>query len=303
MNEIESRADGCLARREFLHLAAAGAALLPAVSALAAETDKPEFTFALVSDNHLGRQGNASSERMKKAVDEVNASPAEFTLFCGDLVDQGEKDANEKRYGEWLEIARGLKKESRVVPGNHDPVARFRKHIQKETDTILDHRGYRFVCFADAQPNPGHDGVVTPEQLRWLKDRIEEAAKKGLRVVLMAHVIHHENKHPDTGWYIQEGRKEFGKLLQANAHVVAFFAGHFHCGVRGWDDTSGVHEVIVPSTSWNADRKLEKAPGFALKEFRPGYALVEVYADRLVLRYKPIGEKATEPRTLPLRKA
>jgi 3',5'-cyclic AMP phosphodiesterase CpdA len=195
----------------------------------------PLFSFALVTDTHLGKPGADYVQRMRDAVAEINASPAEFTVFCGDLVDHGEVDGNEKRYGEWSDIARDLRKDYTAVPGNHDPVARFTRHIRPQTDSVLDYKGYRLLCFADAEPNPGHLGVVTEHQLKWLQDRLSEARKKDQRVILAAHVIYHANQHPDVGWYIKEKaiREAFGKLLAANRHVVAFFAGHAHCGLRG----------------------------------------------------------------------
>lgn len=276
-----------LTRREFV---VASTSLLAASQVRG--TERPSFSFALITDTHLGKPGADYVKRMHTAVTEINAAPCEFTVFCGDLVDRGEVDANQKLYPQWLEIARGLKREFTAVPGNHDPVAQFTRHIRKETDSILEHKGYRIIAFADAEPNPGHLGVVTESQLTWLAARLVEAQKKDQRVILVAHVVHHANQHPDVGWYIKEKsiRAAFGKLLTAHKNIVAFFAGHFHCGMRGWHDTAhGIHEVILPCVSYNNDRKLEKAPGFAVREFRPGWVQVDVFADKLTLNYKPVG--------------
>jgi 3',5'-cyclic AMP phosphodiesterase CpdA len=289
-----------LNRRVFLASTAgiAVGAALGSVSAYAgegkAEANKPEFSFALITDTHLGRRGVNWEGQMRRSVEEVNRSAAELCLFCGDLVDCGEKPENEKHYPVWLEIAKGLKAPYVAVPGNHDPVEMFRKHIHKETDTSHLHKGFRFVCFRDAEPNPGHDGIITPEQLQWLKRELAEADRKSQRVILMAHVIFHHNQHPDIGWYIKQGREEFAKLLAANKQVLAFFAGHFHCGLRGWDDTHGVQEVVLPANSWNANRGLQKAPGYALQEFRPGWTLVDVYADKLLVHYRPVVNEAKQ---------
>jgi hypothetical protein len=166
---------------------------------------------------------------------------------------------------------------------------------------VLEFKNYRFLTFADAEVNPGHLGVVTPEQIKWLESQLTEAKKKDQRVVLVAHVIYHENKNPDVGWYIKTGRAEFGKLLQANKQIVAFFAGHFHCGMRGWDDTyHGIHEIILPCLSYNRDRMLDKAPGFAIKEIRPAWVQVDVYDRRLVLKYKPVGAEIAAEKELML---
>jgi hypothetical protein len=285
-----------LSRRQFL---AAGAGL--AATPLLADAT-PDFSFALVTDTHLGKPGGDYVKRMSDAVAEINASPAAFTVFCGDLVDHGEEQFQQKLYGKWMDLAKGLKAEWRAVPGNHDPIAQFKKHVNPETDAVLDYKGYRVLTFADAEPNPGHLGVVTEDQVKWLQARLDEA--KGKRVILAAHVIYHENKSPDVGWYIKAPavREAFGKLLAANKQVVAFFGGHLHCGMRGWSDTAhGIHEVVLPCVSYNNDRKLDKAPGFAVREFRPAWVRVDVFGDKLVLNYKPVGAAVAAAKELALK--
>ncbi len=286
-----------LHRRSFL---AASAGLLAAPLVPAADP-KPEFTFALVTDTHLGKPGADYVKRMRQAVTEINASPAACTFFCGDLVDRGEVEANQKRYAEWVDIARGLKSPYLAVPGNHDPHEQFTRHVASSTEGVLAHKNYRFVSFANAELNPGHMGVLTPKQLKWMQGELTEASKKNQRVVLVAHVAYHENKSPDVGWYVKQGRAEFGKVLATNRQIVAYFSGHLHCGMRGWSDNfHGIHEVVLPCVSYNRDRKLENVPGFALREFRPAWVLAEVYPREIVLRYKPVGAEIAASKTLPL---
>lgn len=287
-----------LNRRHFLGTAATAIAAMGANVTFAAESDKrPEFTFALATDTHLSRQAG-DEKQFEKLVGEINRSAAQFTLFCGDLVDNGQGEGKEKQYPAWKEIAKGLKRDYFAVPGNHDPDSLFLNHIAKQTDFVFEHKDFRFVCFRNAEPNPGHDGIVTPEQLKWLKARLDEARDKDQRVVLVSHVAYHENKHPDVGWYVKKGREEFGKLLAANKQIVASLTGHFHCGLRGWDDTAGIHEVVLPSASWNADRGLHAAPGYSLKEFRAGWVLAEMFSDKLVLSYRPLGADSAAKKEL-----
>lgn len=287
-----------LNRRHFL--AASAGVLVPT---LHAADSVPDFSFALVTDTHLGKAGADYGKRMQTAVDEINASKPAFTAFCGDLVDRGEVEANEKLYPQWVEMAKTLKSEWTAVPGNHDPAAMFTKHVRKQTESVLEYKNYRVLAFADAEPNPGHMGVVTEEQFKWLHTQLADAQKKEQRVVLVAHVIYHENKAPDTGWFIKEKamRESFGKMLAANKHIVAFFSGHLHCGLRGWSDTAhGIHEVVLPCVSYNNDRKLDAAPGFKLREFRPAWVRVDVFGSKLVLNYKPVGADVAGTKELPL---
>jgi 3',5'-cyclic AMP phosphodiesterase CpdA len=290
-----------ISRREILTgaAAAAGAMLIHNIAKAAdddaakSDGNKP-FTFALMSDTHLGRNGEGPAKQMKHAVEEINASPAELIIFTGDLVNAGEVDANEKHYPEWLDIAGGWKKPWHAVPGNHDPVAKFVKRIGVETDRIVDvpSAPYRFVFFRDALPNPEHQGAVLDEQLNWLQAQIDGAAHDNRRVFLVSHIIYHKNEKPDVGWMIRDNREAFTDFLKQNAKQVdAFFAGHFHSGLRGWDDTFGIHEIVLPSACWNFDgKRLRGAPGYTFDEDRPGWVLAEVRGPgQIKLSYKPIG--------------
>ena len=261
-------------------------------SALGADApEKPLFTFAVVSDTHLGKGGEGPAKGLATIVEEIDASDVEFTLFLGDLVDTGAK--HEPLYAEWLKLAEGLKKPFYAIPGNHDPVEFFKKYVRAETDYAFDHKGFRFVLFNDSEATT-HQGAVTPEQLKWLTAQVDDAAAKKLRVILCAHITAHPNKHPDVGWWVRKGEKELEALLMAKGGepIVAFLSGHFHCGLRGWSDRGGVHEIVVPSALWNGDRKLEAAPGFTVQEHRKGYVMAEVHARELQLRYKPLGAPA-----------
>jgi hypothetical protein len=87
--------------------------------------------------------------------------------------------------------------------------------------------------------------------------------------------------------------------------VVALVHGHFHNGLRGWDDHAPVHEIIFPSALYNQDRQLEAkgAPGYNLPEFRPGYTLVRIRDGAMELDYRVTGKDAKASKSLPLRKA
>lgn len=270
-----------------------------------AVTTKPAdgvFRFALITDTHLGRGGEKPSAQMKQAIEEINACGAELTICCGDLVNSGETPANEKRYPEWMKIAEGWKNPWHAVPGNHDPVALFTKHVRPTTDYVIDRDGYRFICFRDAKPNPEHQGIVFEDQLKWIQAQIDDAAKQDRRVFLVSHIIYHDNAKPDVGWMIKDNRDAFRDMLARNAKTIkAFFAGHFHSGLRGWDDTFSIHEIVLPSACWNFDgKRLRGAPGYTYDEDRPAWTLAEVSTDALTLHYKPIGADISVVRRLAL---
>jgi len=284
-------------RRQVLKSGAAAIALGAASCLNKAQTAQRDdsFTLAFLSDTHLGKDNNSlASNQMKQAVDEINASGAVMTLMCGDLVHGGQNPKAEAHYPEWMEIASTFKKPWHAVPGNHDPDAIFLKHIQEQTDFAVARDPFTFICFRDAIGNPNHQGVVTREQLDWIQKQIDDAARSDRRSILISHIIYHHNENPDVGWMIQKGREDFAAMLRSNSrNVAAFFAGHFHEGLRIWSDTYGIHEVVLPSNCWNSPRTgLDKAPGYSAGEFRPGYCLAEISRSSIALRYKPLGQPA-----------
>lgn len=290
--------DGVVSRRGVMRVAgAAGLTLivdrtLPAQQAVPGGTDVNPFVFALVTDTHLGRTGELDVEKWKTAVREISATPGVEVVFCcGDLVNDGQAPQHEKQYPRWVEIANGLTMPWHAVPGNHDPREVFRKHVRPETDFVVDRPPFRFICFADALVNPHHDGAVTPEQVKWIDSALDKAHADGRKAFLLAHVTYHKNEKPDRGWFIEAGREELGKVLEKHADtIVAFFAGHHHVGLRGWDDNWGIHEVVLPSNTWNSDEGIRNPKdGYWEPDLREGWTLATVTGNRIELRVRPVG--------------
>ncbi|MCC7519795.1 MAG: metallophosphoesterase [Verrucomicrobiae bacterium] len=321
-----ARLDGSLTRRRFLYGSGAAATMMllggrfgraqepgaPSETPVAPQSATPEtatdgaprFTFAMASDSHIGAAKKTSkyTQQWATTVEEINEFHPAFTLFLGDLVDFGEKPEHHAHYATWMETAKKLTAPWLAVPGNHDPVEVFQKYIAKETDAVHDHQGLlRAITFHDAQPNPKHDATATPAQIEWLDRAISEAPGSGKNVILASHVVFHKNGPPDRAWYMKEGRTEFEVLLKKHqSRIFAMFTGHYHNGLRGWNDL-GIHEVMMPAVCYNLVRIkgksipeaiqewTEKGGGFVLPEFRPGWIQAEVYVDRMVLKYKPLG--------------
>src|SRR5439155_7758867 len=96
---------------------AAGTLVLPIAQLRGA--DERAFNFALVSETHLGKDKSPQpAANLGQVVEEINASDAEFTIFCGDLVHAGQEKANQTHYPEFKRLADGLKRPWFAVPGN-----------------------------------------------------------------------------------------------------------------------------------------------------------------------------------------
>jgi len=98
------------------------------------------------------------------------------------------------------------------------------------------------------------------------------------------------------------GQKEFYALVDEHkARTLGIFHGHFHNGLRGWNDRAPVHEVCFPSALYNQSRNLEKqnAPGYNVPEFRPGFTVVTIKADTIELSYHTVDVPDAAKKSLP----
>lgn len=280
-----------ITRRAMLSAFGSGLCTLPlwprSLQAEAAKLD--DVDFLVISDTHLGyRDATDAAKQWTKTADELAKARGDLVLHLGDVVDGG----REAQYPVYLETRKRIGKPVYEIPGNHDPHSLFQKYVRREIDCVVEHKWLRFLLLGNARVG-SHDGFLSGEQLKWLEEQFRAAEAAKQFVIVGMHVPAHDNKHPDRGWYIQakEGQTKFYELVKASGRVVALFHGHFHNGLRGWDDRAGVHEIIFPSALYNQDRKLadQKAPGYNLDEFRPGYTAVQIKAGVMTLRYQPIG--------------
>lgn len=261
----------------------------------------PEFSFVVVSDTHLGRDGQKSAaELWTKTAAEIEAAAGDFVLHVGDIVDSG----REKQYDVYKDIRKSIRKPVYEIPGNHDPQELFAKHVRRNVDQSFDHRGIRFLLLNNSRFGE-IDGFISREQIHWLGRQCEEAAQKQLFVIPVMHVAAHDNRLPDAGAFVKpkNGQTDYYAILDRHKdRVLASFHGHFHCGLRGWSDRGSLHEIVFPSALYNRNQLIAemKAPGYNLPEFRPGYVLANIGPAGLSLKYKPVGIAATSDKTLPM---
>jgi 3',5'-cyclic AMP phosphodiesterase CpdA len=258
-----------------------------------AAADIDAFSFVIVSDTHLGRNdGVAPEKQFRQAIAEINSGPADFVLHLGDVVDK----ARATQYPRYVAARADLKKPIHEIPGNHDSETLFQRHVTERVDRSFDHKGVRFVLFANAHAD-SHDGFITSEQLDWLTHECDQAAMQGLKIVFCCHVPVHSNRHPDRGWYVKpdNGQTAFYQLIEKHkGRVLLCLHGHFHNGIRGWQDHYQVVEVLCPSLCYNQDRNLEEhlstgeTSGFFVPELRTGYAIAKLGNGKLTLQYKPL---------------
>ncbi len=291
-----------VSRRTFVQALGAGVCSLPLfprdLRAEAAKLD--ELSFIVISDTHLGyRDEEGAAKQWTKTAGEIAKAPGDLVLHLGDVVDGG----REAQYPVYLDIRKRVGKTVHEIPGNHDEPAAFEKHVRRPIDTAVEHQWLRFLLLGNARRD-SHDGFLADGQIEWLADQLGQAERKGQYAMICMHIPAHDNKHPDPACYVkpEHGQTKLYDLLKRRGErVLALLHGHFHVGLRGWDDRKSVQEIVFPSALYNNDRGLtkQKAPGYNLPEFRPGYTLARIKDGVLNLRYQPVGsdraaEKACE---------
>ena len=288
-----------LDRRNFL--IGLGATTLWPQALRATRNPLKRMRFIVISDTHLGRRDNDQAERQwRKTAQELKDAPGDFILHLGDVVDNGRVE----QYPIYRSIRDDIGKPVYEIPGNHDPEKLFEKHLGQPTDRTLKLDRIRFLLLNNSRPD-SHDGFISEKRLDWLENQCKQAKNLDQYVVFCLHVPIHANRHPDRGWYVkpENGQDAFYKICSRyKERVIATFHGHFHNGIRGWNDHKGFHEIVFPSVLYNLNRKLEeqKAPGYNLEEFRPGYVLVALEGRKMTLRYKPLEAMATVKRQFEL---
>ncbi|MGE0607611.1 MAG: metallophosphoesterase [Pirellulales bacterium] len=292
-------------RRSFLQCVPAAAAWVLYPRCLRAEgKPRPPLSFTVVSDTHLGyRDQQHAADQWGKTAAEIAQVPGEFVLHLGDVVDGG----REEQYPRYLETRKQIGRPVHEIPGNHDPQPLFEKYLRPQCDTAVDHDWLRVLLLNNARVD-SHDGFLSDEQLGWIADQCADAARRDMLLAIAMHVPAHANKHPDRGWYVhpESGQTKLYETLAAHqGRILALLHGHFHNGLRGWDDHPPLHEICFPSALYNLDRQLEKqqAPGYNPAEFRPGFTQVHIEGDTLQLRFVAVGEESKLEKALPIQPA
>jgi len=198
----------------------------------------PTFTFAQISDSHLGFNRDPNHDvagTFRRAVERINAlpEPPDFLLHTGDLTHL----AKPAEFDAVAEILKGVKaKQVFYVPGEHDfdgdgnkeYLARFGKGASGAGWYSFDHRGVHFVGLVNAAaPKSGTAdgglGVLGAEQLAWLEKDLAGLVDS-VPIVVFAHVPLW-TVYEKWGWGTRDPEqalqalRRFGSLTVLNGHI------------------------------------------------------------------------------------
>jgi 3',5'-cyclic-AMP phosphodiesterase len=220
--------------------------------AAAADAPASGFSFAQISDTHVGFKGQANPDAaatLQQVVDRVNAlrpAPA-FVLHTGDQT-HGQKAG---AFDTVAELLKGLKTE-RVfyVPGEHDVfldggteyLARYGKGtVDGRGWQSFDYKGTHFVGLVNVLKYKGEGmGALGDEQLEWLARDVAPLSSS-TPVVVFAHVPLWA-VYPAWGWTTEDAERALGQLRRFGS--VTVLNGHIHQVLRKVEGNVSFHTAM-----------------------------------------------------------
>lgn len=262
---------------------------------VSAKDKKESFEFGIVADAQYcdcdasgTRFYRHSVDKLTDAAKTFNQHDLAFTVQLGDIIDR-----NVSSFSTILPIYNKVEGPKYHVLGNHD----FPVKTDEVVDILgmskqyydFSQQGWRFVVldtndislYANAEGSPKYqqaqeiynalkwsgasnaqtwNGGVGSDQMTWLRGVFSDAAQKGEKVVVFAHMpIYPENMH--NAWNDDALVQE----MEAAGNVVAYFNGHNHAG--NYAEKNGIHYVNLKGMVETADTT--------------AYSIIQAYSDRL----------------------
>jgi len=215
------------------------------------------FTFVQIADTQLGMGGYERDVRnFERAVKQINAMKPDFVVICGDLVEDGQDDAQVK---DFKRIKAGFEVPCHCVAGNHDLTGeptpelleRYRRLIGKDY-YAFEQKGLAFVVM-NTQLVKSEVAGESEKHFAWLKGVLEGAKKRGTPVIVAGHYALFTGNPDEEEAYFNlpvEKRKALLDLFRATG-VVAYLSGHSHKNIINTLD--GIQFVTNATTSRNFD--------------------------------------------------
>lgn len=215
-------------------------------------------------------------------------------VLTGDLADHGAEDAYQRLRAALDPVAAEYDCPIVWVMGNHDDRRTFRRVLQDDVRSEdpadngpVDHvtmvNGLRIIALDSTVPGH-HHGEITPEQVDWLEKVLAEPAPNGSLLAL-----HHPPVPTHLG-LLQAVELNDAHILEkvlAGSDVRGILAGHFHYSVAS--TLGGIPVSVVAATCYTQD--LLVGSGSARSQNGgQGFALVDVYPDRVVHAHMPLTE-------------
>jgi 3',5'-cyclic AMP phosphodiesterase CpdA len=205
-------------------------------SAEAAAAVTKSFTFAQISDSHVGFRVPAVNpnalDTLKDAIAKVGALPAKpaFMIHTGDITHLTRPD----QFDDAAQVIGTARLDVHYVPGEHDLLdedtpgkaylERYGKNAKGAGWYSFDQNGVHFIGLVNVvNLQPGGMGKLGAEQIAWLADDVK-ALSASTPIVVFAH-IPLWTIYKDWGWGTDDAEqallllKRFGSVTVLNGHI------------------------------------------------------------------------------------
>lgn len=236
-----------------------------------------QFRFAVFADLHITKSEPAV-EDLKKAVDQVNATPhIDFVLVAGDITEEGDRTS----LGKAKAILDQLKVKYYIIHGNHETtwsesgMTSFGDIFGGERFKFT-HDDFLFLGFNTGPFIRMGDGHVVPQDINWLKKELEEHGKE--KPVIL--VTHYPLKDGDVdNWFdVTDAVRPY--------NIRTFIGGHYHSNREYRYD--GIPGLLNRST-------------LRAKDEVGGYCIYDVTQDSIVVYEQTIGGEPRQWASLSLK--
>ncbi len=244
---------------------------------------------AHITDLHLAKGGEkiydlvdtaGAAERVVAAVNQLDPQP-DVVLVTGDITHNGDQDAARRA----VAILDGLNTPYRIANGNHDCRKTLALALGRDPQKVAasglvgvkDHAGVRCIA-VDTAVNDPRKSAFTETQLAFLEQILSKDTATPT-VIFM----HHPPFDTGIGWLDEmkpeQGRDEFGVLLQKHPQVLAVLCGHLHRPMRG--EWYGVPVFAAPSVMNPVDfaPRCEGDEITLVVKSPPGFAVYDIAQD------------------------
>lgn len=225
-----------------------------------------DFRFALVTDIHMRSNDSSAYVDLRRAVDQINASPTiSFVLVAGDITEEGDKAS--------LLRAKSLLDELNVkyyiVSGNHETKwsesgSTDFAHVFGSERFKFEHNGFKFLGFGTGPIIRMMDGHVAPQDIVWLQEELGANANQPAILV-----THYPLLPSDVdNWYeVTDAVRKY--------NVKAILGGHYHSNRSLFYD--GIPAFI------NRSSLRDKTDGLG------GYSIYDITQDSIIVSEQKVG--------------
>jgi 3',5'-cyclic AMP phosphodiesterase CpdA len=228
-----------------------GGLLTSKVLGATGEEGGADFTFAQISDSHIGFNKEANKDvigTLHRAIAKINglAKAPDFVLHTGDLTHLSEAE-------EFDALEQNLKMIRTggifYVPGEHDVIsdngALYRERFAKKSLGTgwysFDHKGVHFVGLVNVvETHEGGLGVLGQAQLEWLQKDLAPLPAS-TPVVVFAHIPLWA-VYPQWGWGTDDAERALSFLRRFGS--VTVLNGHIHQTVRKVEGNITFHTAM-----------------------------------------------------------